>query len=272
MNLAMKINFLAATIILNVIFSFPIYAEVNHWGMTFVKVPAGQFQMGLKDPWEVVDEMDEPDPDKFKDEMPAHTVVISNSFLLAKTEVTQGQWYSVMQTKPGPKNNWSQKNWQNYPVTGVSWANAQEFISTINSLDKTKKYRLPTEAEWEYAARAGSNTLRPVPLAILNEYAWFIKNSADKTHPVGTKKANIWGLHDMLGNVWEWTSDWYSSKTYSENQRVDPSGPGAGRSKVRKGGSFHCPLYQVRPGYRAANKIDVAYSVLGFRLVAENRK
>lgn len=166
----MKFSLHSLVLVFSISSSLTLHAEVNHWGMQFINIPAGQFQMGLHDPWQVVDEMEEPDPDKFNDEMPMHAVVISQPFLLAKTEVTQGQWYAVMKTKPGPKENWLRKNWQNYPVTGVSWTNTQRFISTINSLDKTKQYRLPTEAEWEYAARANSNALRSVPLAMLAEF------------------------------------------------------------------------------------------------------
>ena len=246
----------------------PVNAEVNQWGMEFFKIPEGEFNMGLSDPWEVMDEMVEPDPNKFNDESPSHLVVISKPFLLSSTEVTQGQWLDIMNTKPGPPKNWERDNWKTYPVTGISWSKAVAFIEEINRIDKHYQYRLPTEAEWEYAARAGSNNLRPFPLEKLDEHAWFIGNSEDQTHPVATKKANDYGLYDMLGNVWEWTNDWYSPKTYTAEKRINPTGPENGRSKVRRGGSFHCPLYQVRPGYRSANAIDVAYSVLGFRLVA----
>ena len=244
-------------------------AERNQWGMEFVEVPAGSFQMGLKDAWEIVDEMEEPDPDKFNDEMPVHTVEITKPFLLGTTEVTQAQWLAIMNTKPGPDENWNAKNWRDLPVTGISWNRAASFIETINKLDDKFDYRLPTEAEWEYAARAGNNDTRPISLDKLNEYAWFIHNSNDHLHPVATLKPNVWGLYDMLGNLWEWTNDWYSPSTYAQGNRVDPFGPSKGRSKVRRGGSFHCPLYQVRPGYRAANETDVAYSVLGLRVVAE---
>lgn len=244
------------------------YAVTNQWGIDFVEIPAGSFEMGLKDPWDVVDEMQEPDPEKFNDEMPRHTVHISKPFLLSKTEITQGQWLAIMNTKPGPEKNWNAKNWETLPVTGISWQRADSFVKRINEMDDTLFYRLPTEAEWEYAARAGSMDLRPIPLSQLHEYAWYIDNSNDHVHPVGLKKANKWGLHDMLGNLWEWTNDWYSISTYTKHDRRDPKGVEKGRSKVRRGGSFHCPLYQVRPSYRSANPTDVAYSVFGIRLVA----
>ncbi len=246
----------------------PAVAETNKWGIEFVEIPAGSFQMGLNDEWEVVDEMEEPDPDKFNDEKPVHTVVILQAFLLGKTEITQEQWFAIMQTKPGPENNWNASNWEYLPVTGVSWDLAFNFISMINDLDNQYYYRLPTEAEWEYAARAGSSALRPVSLDKLNQHAWYIDNSDDHLHPVAMKNANEWGIHDMLGNLWEWTQDWYAPATYKEGKRVDPTGPHTGKSKVRRGGSYHCPLYQVRPGYRSANPTDTAYSVFGLRVVA----
>lgn len=244
------------------------FAMSNEWGMEFVEVSAGSFEMGLKDAWDVIGEMDEPDENKFNDEMPVHTIEITNAFLLGKTEVTQAQWLAIMKTKPGPEENWNAKSWQQLPVTGISWNKASDFIETISGLDKKFNYRLPTEAEWEYAARAGTTDVRPVPLEELNDVAWFIKSSDDHVHPVATLKPNGWGLYDMLGNLWEWTNDWYSPKTFQQGNRVDPLGPEKGRSKVRRGGSFHCPIWQVRPGYRSANKTDVAYSVLGLRVVA----
>jgi len=193
--------------------------------------------------------MDEPDENKFNDEMPVHKVEISNAFLLGKTEVTQAQWFAIMQTKPGPEKNWQDENWEQLPVTGVSWNSTARFIETVNKLDKDFDYRLPSEAEWEYAARAGSTDVRPVPLNKLEDIAWFIRSSDDHVHAVAKLKPNAWGLHDMLGNLWEWTNDWYSPATYKKGDRIDPVGPAKGRAKVRRGGSFHCPIWQVRPSY-----------------------
>jgi formylglycine-generating enzyme required for sulfatase activity len=151
----------------------------------------------------------------------------------------------------------------------VSWQDVQAFIESLSRRDPAYDYRLPTEAEWEYAARAGTEGNRPISEHELPEHAWFIANSGDNPHPVATRKPNAWGLYDMLGNAWEWTADWYAPQTYGQADRVDPTGPEDGRSRVRRGGSYHCPLWQTRPGYRQANTPETRYSVLGFRLVAE---
>ena len=241
----------------------------NSIAMELVEIPAGSFLMGLADPWDVVEEMDEPDPERFNDEMPQHKVEISQSFYLATTEVTQEQWFEVMGTRPGPEENWQGENWKNLPVIAVSWFMAQKFIDKLNTHDEQMNYRLPTEAEWEYAARAGNNDLRPVALSELENYAWFIHNSDDHAHPVATKSPNAWGLYDMLGNVWEWVDDYYSASTYAQQARLDPQGPESGKSKVRRGGSYHCPLFQVRPAYRAANPPKKRFAVFGFRVAAD---
>jgi len=242
----------------------------NDLGMVFVKIPAGQFKMGITEDERqvVIDEMEKPDFDAFIDEQPQHTVKISNAFLLGKTEVTQSQWLKVMENRPGPKKSWQQENWQELPVVSISWFMVKRFTDELSKMDAKYNYRLPTEAEWEYAARAGSNQLRPVAVEKLNDIAWHFQNSGDVAHPVGSLKANAFGVHDMLGNVWEWVADWYAPDTYIKTQRVDPAGPNKGLSRVRRGGSYHCPLFQTRPNYRSANTPDTNYPVMGFRVVA----
>jgi len=242
----------------------------NNLGMIFVKIPAGYFQMGISEDERqvVIDEMEKPDFDAFLDEQPQHKVNISNAFLLGKTEVTQSQWLTVMENKPGPVKNWQQENWQALPVVSISWYMAKRFAEELSKMDTKYNYRLPTEAEWEYAARAGNNQLRPVPIEQLNDYAWHFQNSGDIPHPVASLKANAFGVHDMLGNVWEWVADWYAADTYIKNITTDPVGPEKGLSRVRRGGSYHCPLFQTRPNYRSANRPDTNYPVIGFRVVA----
>jgi len=265
-----------AFLILACAFALPVHAaeqRQNTLGMSFVFVPPGEFRMGtsLDDADIIAREMEKPDASQFLDEAPVHTVIISKGFWLGRTEVTQGQWHRLMGDKPGPAAYWQRPDWESLPVVSVSWDMAQEFLARLNQRDKQFRYRLPTEAEWEYAARAGSTATRPVPVEQLGDYAWFIRNSGDVPHPVASRKANAFGLHDMLGNVWEWVNDRYDPDTYTRATRTDPTGPAQGTSRVRRGGSYHCPLYQTRPAYRSANIPDTAYSVIGFRVVAAEK-
>ena len=265
-----------ACLILALAFALPVHAvepRQNTLGMTFVFIPPGEFRMGtsLDEAESIAFEMPEPDASKFLDEAPVHTVVISQGFWLGQSEVTQGQWHQLMGDKPGPAEYWQQADWESLPVVSVSWDMAQQFLTRLNQRDASFRYRLPSEAEWEYAARAGSTATRPVPVEQLAEYAWFIENSGDVPQPVASRKPNAFGLYDMLGNVWEWVNDRYHPDTYTKATRTDPMGPAQGGSRVRRGGSYHCPLFQTRPGYRSANTPDTAYSVIGLRVVGEER-
>jgi sulfatase modifying factor 1 len=241
----------------------------NDLGMRFVQIPAGEFSMGTTDVEAARMEFPELKVDDVLDETPPHRVRITQSFYLGETEVTQAVWYKVMENKPGAVEFWQRADWGSLPMATASWYMAERFVEELNKLDSRYHYRLPTEAEWEYAARAGSKGLRPVPVEELEEHAWFINNSGDKPHPVASREPNAFDLYDMLGNVWEWVADWYARDTYATSMVADPAGPADGFAKVRRGGSYHCPVHLLRPGYRAANKPGIAYSVQGFRLVAE---
>jgi len=241
----------------------------NALGMSFIKVPAGEFMMGSKDLDAVLLELPDGDVESVRDETPAHTVVFPRGFYLGKTEVTRAQWTRLMDTRPGPESEWQREDWQRLPVVSVSWYDVQKFIEALNRHDSDVTYRLPTEAEWEYAARAGSQGLRPVSVEQLGDHAWYIDSSGYELHPVATRIANPWGLYDMYGNVWEWLQDWYAPGQYGVSETVNPRGPARGKKKIRRGGSYHCPLHLVRPAYRSADNPDVRYSVVGFRLVAE---
>lgn len=236
---------------------------------TFVRIPAGQFIMGSDDLDSVRNDFPEPDAEMINDETPAHTVIFEQPFLLSTTEVTQKMWLDIMGTKPGPESHWQAKNWQQLPVVSVSWYQANAFIDKLNHQSETFHYRLPTEAEWEYAARAGSTGLRPFSRLEMDEYAWYINSSNDEVQPVATLLPNAWGLYDMYGNAWEWVADWYSPTSYSHTDRINPQGPEQGSKKVRRGGSYHCPPHLIRSAYRAADLPQKRYSVLGFRLVIE---
>lgn len=194
----------------------------NSIGMKFVWIDPGSFRMGSDD--------------KGDDEKPAHTVTLSKGFYLQTTEVTQRQWEAVTGTNPsifkGPDR----------PVVAVSWEAAKEFLKKLNAKEKDSRYRLPSEAEWEYACRAGGQ--EPDEAANLDEVAWWYGNSRwiwdskGATHPVGRKKPNAWGLFDMRGNVREWVEDWYDSGAYVKSRQLDPAGPGSGVYRVVRGGSW----------------------------------
>ena len=244
----------------------------NPVGMWLVQIPAGEFLMGTEDLETAAMEMPKPDPDQIRDETPAHRVVFSHPFFMSATEVTQSQWLQVMENRPGPEELWRRKDWRDLPVVSVSWFMARRFVEELGKLDKRYRYRLPTEAEWEYAARAGTRGLRPWPESQTEAHAWFIANSGDQPHPVATRQPNAWGLYDMIGNAWEWTADWYAPDAYSQGPRTDPQGPTSGSKRVRRGGSYHCPMRLTRVAYRAPDLPDKRYSVLGFRVVAEPRE
>ncbi|MBN2110118.1 MAG: formylglycine-generating enzyme family protein, partial [Methanosarcinaceae archaeon] len=162
----------------------------NSIGMEFVLIPAGNFRMGSPSGEE----------DRYDNEGPVHEVTIGQAYYFGTYEVTQEQWVEVMGSNP------SYFKGDNNPVEQVSWNDVQEFVEKLNEIEGTDKYRLPSEAEWEYACRAGTTTRYSFgdSESNLGEYAWYNDNSGGKTHPVGQKKPNPWGLYDMHGNVWEW--------------------------------------------------------------------
>ncbi len=188
--------------------------------MIFVK--GGTFTMGCTS---------EQSSDCSEDEKPAHKVTLSD-FNISKYEVTQDEWQSVMGSNP------SQFKGDKLPVERVSWENVQTYLKKLNS--KTgKKYRLPTEAEWKYAAKGGdkSKNYEYSGSNILNEVAWNKDNSGGETHEVGAKKANELGIYDMSGNIWEWCSDWFDGVD-SVSPTNNPTGPSSGSSHVLRGGSW----------------------------------
>ena len=237
--------------------------------LDFVHIPAGAFVMGNTDFDESVLELPDGDAGLIEDERPARRVRITRGFDLQRTEVTQAQWLSVMHTRPGPAEYWKRKGWAQLPVVSVSWHDAQRFMAALNRASTGARYRLPTEAEWEYAARAGHAGNRPFPVHQLGSHAWTLENSGDKPHPVAQKQPNAWGLYDMLGNAWEWVADRYQSDYYGQGQNINPTGPRHGDQHVRRGGSYHCQPPLVRVNYRAADTPSTRYSVIGFRVLRE---
>jgi formylglycine-generating enzyme required for sulfatase activity len=187
----------------------------------FVKIAPGEFMMGC-----AVD-----DKDCLEDEVPRHRVRLTKGFELGKYEVTQAQWDAVM----GPDSNPSDTKGPNNPVDSVNKDEIHAFLDKLNARNDGYKYRLPTEAEWEYAAGAGAP---PIPRTSLGDYAWFADNSDDESHPVGLKKPNAWGLYDMFGNVREWVDDraaYYDYRPLPELS-IDPKGPQPGSGGGGGGG------------------------------------
>jgi formylglycine-generating enzyme required for sulfatase activity len=219
-------------------------AELNKLINNMVYVSGGTFIMG---------------GDDSSDQMPTHSVTLS-SYYICKYEVTQALWRAVMGSNP------SKFKGDNLPVEQVSWNDCQTFINRLNSYTG-RNFRLPTEAEWEFAARGGnySRHYKYSGSNYISDVAWYCDNSGNRTHPVGTKQANELGLYDMSGNVWEWCSDWYGS--YSSYSQSNPTGATSGFGRVERGGNW-CGLARYccsshRSYYAPGNSFDD----LGLRLV-----
>ena len=197
--------------------------------------------------------------DPYSDEKPTHQVRLS-SYYIGETEVTQALWLAVMGSNP----SWFEGD--NLPVECVSWNDCQTFISRLNSLTG-KRFRLPTEAEWEFAARGGNQSRHTQfsGSSRIDDVAWYGDNSGSKTHPVKTKQPNELGLYDMSGNVWEWCQDWYGS--YSSYVQIDPTGAGSGSDRVQRGGSWYSYPWGCRSSNRGFDPPENSDNNLGLRLV-----
>ncbi len=233
----------------------------NSIGIKLILIPKGVFTMGSS-----------PSEAGRVDDEEQHQVTISQDYYLGAMEVTQGQYLKVMKTNPSyfQKRSIGGSDSSMYPVDSVSWEDAMDFCKGLSELPEEKKagrvYRLPTEAEWEYACRAGSkSTFSSGDSAdSLASSAWFGNNSNGRTHPVGEKKANAWGLYDMHGNVWEWCSDWYG--TYPTKAITDPIGTDKGYYIVSRGGCWHCGVTYCRSARRFWNYPTGLGYYYGFRL------
>lgn len=206
------------------------------------------------------------------DESPAHPVTLSD-YYIAETEVTQGLWKAVTGYSPTTGgNSWSSSYGigDNYPAYYISYENVQNFITQLNALTGVT-FRMPTEAEWEYAARGGNQSKGDLFSGssgsnTFGNVAWYGGNSGNKTHPVATKAANKLGLYDMSGNVWEWCSDWYSSSYYSSSPQNNPKGPSSGSSRVNRGGSWGSGAMTCRVANRNSYAPSYRGNDLGVRL------
>ena len=238
-------------------------AVMNSTGMELIEIPAGKFTMGS--------------PAGEKGHMPNEeqvAVTLTKPFALGKTTVTHGQWKQVMGTEPWEGQDYVQAD-KDCPATSVSFFDADEFCEKLTDLERkagrlkdAEEYRLPTEAEWEYACRAGTTTAFSFgdDAKQLGEYAWFSGNTADEpyAHKVGLKKPNPWGLYDMHGNVWEWCSDWYGDKLPGD---ADPVGPEGGSGRVFRGGSWGDFPGLCRSAFRCSVAPPFRYHCfLGFRV------
>jgi formylglycine-generating enzyme required for sulfatase activity len=249
----------------------------NSVGIEFVMIPAGTYKMGAS----IYD-----GNLAMENERPIHSVKISRPFLMSRTEITQKQWTSVVKSNP------SHFRGDRLPVESMSWYDIQQFLVALNHREKTEAYRLPTEAEWEYAARAGGEFRygHGNDEVFLSEYSWFGDNSIGRTRAVGLLRPNPWGLYDTTGNVWEWVSDIYDEHWYRHGgQEVDPTGPHDFRDldfrsparkvkdndkpvpleRVKRGGSWGVAPLFCRLSVRIGAMEDISSDCLGFRLVRD---
>jgi formylglycine-generating enzyme required for sulfatase activity len=233
-------------------------------GLTYVWIPPGSFQMGAV-----------PGDSKAQpDEKPRHRVTISKGFWLCRTPVTVGA-YKRFCAETGRRMPWPAPTFNveggllqlkklvrwphdDHPIVHVNWNDAVAYCQWAGG-------RLPTEAEWEYAARAGTETVYPWGDSVDGSCAWYNDNSALQTHPVGKKKANGWGLYDMVGNVWEWCADWYDKTYYASSPSTDPQGPARGKRRVVRGGSWDCHPLDLRVSNRCPYDPSERPDAFGFR-------
>lgn len=223
--------------------------------MEFVLISTGKFDMGSP----------ANDTYSWESERPVHHVKIASAFYMGKYEITQKQWRDIMGTNP------SDFKGDDLPVENVSWNEVQNFIQKLNQKEETNKYRLPSEAEWEYAARAGTTTMYSFgnDESELGEYAWYAENSGDKTHPVGQKNPNKWGLYDIHGNVWEWVQDSWHADYDGAPDDGSAWEDGSGAHRVNRGGGWYDVAGSCRLAGRIGSNPDLRYYGFGFRLVKD---
>ncbi len=272
MKSSLKFSFIALLVIS--LHQSPVRAKqpekilVNSLGIKFLLIPAGKFLMGST----------KEDQNTKSHELPQHEVTITKSFYLSETEITQSQWDKVMGADSWKKNSsygddGPYGEGPNHPVYYVSFNDIMKFLQKMKEIESSRTYRLPTEAEWEYAARAGSTTAYYFgdDPSKLDSYAWFLENAKKTTNPVAQKEPNAWGLYDMYGNVWEWVNDIDAEGEdgYSADPRVDPIGQKEGESRRKRGGSWWKTPDYLRSATRGGQHPESREDDLGFRLLLE---
>jgi formylglycine-generating enzyme required for sulfatase activity len=230
--------------------------------MEMVWIKSGTFMMGSPSS----------EVGRYDDEGPQHEVTITQGFYLGKYQLTMEQWTSVMGTRPWSGQDYAVDD-SRHPAVMISWEDVQSFIGKLNQGEASEVYRLPTEAEWEYACRAGTTTRWSFgdDETQLGEYAWYDDNAwnvgEEYVHEVGTRLPNPWGLYDMHGNVWEWCWDWYGS--YSSGAQVDPVGPASGSYRVFRGGNFRNSALDTRSAVRRRSTPEDRSISVSARLVRQ---
>ena len=237
--------------------------------IVFVQIPAGTFTMGSTEEQRAA-LIAQKAWTRFENcELPAHAVTITKPFLIGQCEVTQKQWETVMGKNPSAFKG------ENLPVESVSWEDVQAFLKKLNEKGGGK-YRLPTEAEWEYCCWAGSTNFYGlgkegalVTTNNLAQSAWYRANAENKTHEVGRKFPNAWGLYDLHGNVWEWCQDWYAADYYARSPRTDPLNTAPSTERVMRGGSWFLEAPNLRAAFRSGNLPGFKSQYVGFRLARD---
>ena len=231
--------------------------------MKLVWIPAGEFIMGWSGP--------EEDHNPHANECPPRRVTISKPFYMGVTQVTLGQWAAIVDTWRGIGEDYTNPR-VDHAASYLTWDDVTKFCRMVSE-KVGRKVRLPTEAQWEYACRAGTTTLYGFgdDDSLLSDYAWWHGNTFDKKeaypHPVGIKKPNAWGLYDMHGNVMEWCADWFGS--YANAAVRDPQGPPTGEYRILRGGAWTEDPFDNHAAFRCIGRVNAANHATGFRVVAE---
>lgn len=240
------------------------HVDVGEMQIAVLRVPAGTFIMGspllikANDSWKPCTSC----PVRNDVERPPHQVTVTRDFWMGQFPVTQGQWQAVMGDNPSHFRELG----PDAPVESVNFRDVQVFLTKLNATQSRWTVRLPTEAEWEYAARARTTEETYGPL---DQVAWYSANSGNSTHPVGQKAPNAFGLYDMLGNVWQWCQDRFAP--YTSGAAVDPQGAPTGDRRVTRGGCYYCEAVHERAARRNRDLEDHSWRSIGFRIVAVPR-